>query len=413
MKLKRSPTLSAPVLAVLASVGLAQPVHANDSGICRKARSVLGEEFKDATEERCQLALDTADEERWELWLAVASAAELSGDLDRAALSLDRFVRDADKRGRLPSHWAAIRDEARTTIARLDGEVLKTKARVTITSLPEGAEVEVVGVAKRPNSERTPTTRYFAPGNHTLRLVLDTNVNREVAFSVKAGQAIELKVDLRPDAPKDLAVTETKAPAVLGSQSSVEVVKAGPTDGKTVTKTPADASTGQTGPGSANDPNAATGNGTTGNTDKSGGTAGAAGGNDGKVEPRPVPDPDDLALVKRETGTWTKVGTVAVALGGASLAAGVVFILQATGLDDEAACSGLACEVDQPLRARVKDEASVAWTRAAGALIAGAILVGGGITAIVRDEPDEPKSSTTISPWFSPEGAGVSGLVRF
>lgn len=402
MKLKRSPTFSAPVLAVLASVGLAQPVHANDSGACRKARSVLGEEFKDATEERCQQALDTADEERWELWLAVASAAELSGDLDRAALSLDRFVRDADKRGRLPSHWAAIRDEARTTIARLDGEVLKTRARVTINSLPEGAEVEVVGVAKRPNAERTPTTRYFAPGNHTLRLVLDTNVNREVAFSVKAGQAIELKVDLRPDAPKDLAVTETKAPAVLGSQASVEVVKAGPTDDKTVTKTPADASTGQTGPGSANDPGATDGT--------AGGTAGGAAG---KVEPRPTPDPDDLALVKRETGTWTKVGTVAVALGGASLAAGVVFVLQATGLDDEAACSGLACEVDQPLRARVRDEASVAWTRAAGALIAGAILVGGGITAIIKDEPDEPKTSTTISPWFSPEGAGVSGTVRF
>lgn len=409
MKLKRTPTLSA---LVLASVGLAQPVHANDGGACRKARSVLGEEFKDATEERCQQALDSADEERWELWLAVASAAELSGDLDRAALSLDRFVRDADKRGRLPSHWAAIRDEARTTIARLDGEVLKTRARVTITSVPEGAEVEVVGTAKRPNAERTPTTRYFAPGNHTLRLVLDTNVNREVAFSVKAGQAIELKVDLRPDAPKDLAVTETKAPAVLGSQASVEVVKTGPTDDKTVTKTPADASTGQTGPGSANDPGAS--DGTAAATTGSGDPAGSPpGGTTGTVEPRPVPDPDDLSLVKRETGTWTKVGTVAIALGGASLAAGVVFVLQATGLDDEAACSGLACEVDQPLRARVKDEASVAWTRAAGALIAGAILVGGGITAIIKDEPDEPASSTTISPWFSPEGAGVSGLVRF
>jgi hypothetical protein len=409
MKLKRAPTLSA---LILASVGLVQPVQANDSGICRKARSVLGEEFKDATEERCQQALDTADEERWELWLAVASAAELSGDLDRAALSLDRFVRDADKRGRLPSHWAAIRDEARTTIARLDGEVLKTKARVTITSMPEGAEVELVGTPKRPNAERTPTTRYFTPGNHTLRLVLDPDINREVAFTVKAGQALELKVDLRPDAPKDLAVTETKAPAVLGSQASVEVVKTTPTDNKTVTTTPADASTGQTGPGSTNDPAAGTkdgGTGTAGGTSSTDGTSGST----GKVEPRPVPDPDDLALVKRETGTWTKVGTVAVALGGASLAAGVVFILQATGLDDEAACSGLACEVDQPLRARVKDEASVAWTRAAGALIAGAILVGGGITAIVKDEPDEPAGSTTISPWFSPEGAGVSGLVRF
>lgn len=412
MKLKRPSTLSGPVIAVLASMGLAQPVHANDSGTCRKARSVLGDEFKDATEERCQQALDTADEERWELWLAVASAAELSGDLDRAALSLDRFVRDADKRGRLPSHWAAIRDESRTTIARLDAEVLKTKARVIVNSVPEGAEVEVVGTAKRPNSERTPTTRYFAPGNHTLRLVLDTNASREVSFSVKAGQAIELKVDLRPDAPKDLAVTETKAPAVLGSQPSVEVVKAGPTDDKTVTKTPADASTGQTGPGSANDPASNGGDTGTAGTAGTTGTTGASGAA-GAVEPRSVLDPEDPSLVKRETGTWTKVGTVAVALGGASLAAGVVFILQASGLDDEAACSGLACEVDQPLRARVRDEASVAWTRAAGALIAGAILVGGGITAIVKDEPDEPKTSTTISPWFSPEGAGVSGIVRF
>lgn len=391
---KRTPILPA---LVLASLGLAQPTRAAEGGACRKARSVLGEEFKDATEERCQQAMDNADEDRWQLWLDVATAAELSGDLDRAALTLDRFVRDADRRGRLPSHWAAIRDEARTTISRLDTEVLKTKARVIINTTPEGAEVEVVGTTKRPGNERTPTTRYFAPGSHTLRIVKD-EANREVAFTVTAGQAIELKVDLRPDAPSDLAVTETKAPGVLGSQPTVEVVKTTPTTGNTVTTNPKDASSG----GAATDP-----------SDPANAAGPKADPTDAPVEPRPTLDPEDPPLVREPTGTWTKVGTVAITLGGASLAAGVVFVLQAAGLDDEAACSGLACEVDQPLRARVKDEASVAWARAAGSLIAGALLVGGGITAIVRDTPDKPTSSTTISPWLSPDGAGLSGTVRF
>jgi hypothetical protein len=381
---KRSPILPA---LVLASLGLAQPTHAAEGGACRKARSVLGEEFKNATEDRCQQALDTADEDRWQLWLDVATAAELSGDLDRAALTLDRFVRDADRRGRLPSHWTAIRDDARTTISRLDAEVLKTKARVVINTTPEGAELEVVGTTKRPSGERTPTTRYFTPGNHTVRVVLD-KANREVAFTVTAGEAIELKIDLRPKAPEELAVTDTMAPAVLGSEPSVEVIKSGPTPGSTVKITPTDASSAATDPASAK-PVPTT------------------------IEPRPTLDPEDPSLVPEPTGTWTKVGTVAITLGGASLAAGVVFVLQAIGLDDEAACSGLACEVDQPLRERVRDEATTAWTRAAGSLLVGALLVGGGITAIVRDTPDEPTSSTTISPWVSPDGAGLSGTLRF
>lgn len=376
-----------PALALLAG-----PSHGAEGDSCRRARSVLGDEFKDATEERCQQALDIADEDRWQLWLDVATAAELSGDLDRAALTLDRFVRDADRRGRLPSHWATIRDEARTSISRLDAQVLKTKARVTLVTVPEGADVEIVGTPRRPNAERTPTNRYFAPGNHTVRVSLDANQSREVAFSVEAGQTVELKIDLRPTAPKDLAVTESRAPSMLGAAPSVEVVKVAtgpnPADpkatGTTTTTTPADASS------SANAQPTTT-----------------------PIEPRPLLDPDDPPLVSPETGTWTKVGRVAITLGGASLAAGVVFVLQGAGLDDEAACSGLACEVDGPLRERVKDEAGIAWRRAAGALIVGALLVGGGITAIVRDTPDEPAATTTISPWLSPDGAGISGAVRF
>ncbi len=342
--------------------------------VCRRARTVLGEDFRGASAERCQQALDAADEDRWQLWLDVAMAAEMTGDQDRAALTLERFVREADRRGRLPDHWAALRDEARTNISRLDAEVLKTKARVVINSIPEGAEIEVIGTARRANPDKTPTTRYFAPGSHSVRLVLEEPaINREITFSVTVGQTLELKVDLRPNAPSEIAITESRGAPVLGQRPAADAATpTEPTKSAASSATPVPA-----------------------------------------VEPRPTPDPEDASLVRNGPGTWTRVGTVAITVGGAALAAGTVFVLQAIGLDDEAACSGLACDVDRPLRSRVRAEASVAWDRALGALIVGGALVAGGITAIVRDTPDEPSSSTTISPWFSPDGAGFSTNVRF
>jgi len=361
-------------LALTAGTFVRSASAAPADDVCARARTILGEELRDASVERCQQALDSADEDRWQLWLDVAMAAEMTGDQDRAALTLERFVREADRRGRLPDHWAALRDEARSNVGRLDAEVLKTKARVVINSIPEGAEIDVSGTARRANPDKTPATRYFAPGSHSVRLVLaEPAVNRELTFSVTAGQTLELKVDLRPGAPSEISITESPGTTVLGQRPGPD--SAPPTE---PTKPAASAAT----PAPT-------------------------------VEPRSAPDPEDASLVRNGPGTWSRVGTVAITVGGAALAAGTVFVLQAIGLDDEAACSGLACDVDGPLRSRVRAEASVAWDRALGSLIAGGVLVAGGITAIIRDTPDEPTSSTTISPWFSTDGAGFSTNVRF
>lgn len=372
------------VLLPLAS----HPTLAAESEVCKRARAQLGEPFKGATEAQCQQALDQADEDRWQLWLDVARAAELTGDLDRAALTLDRFVREADRRGRLSDEWASLRDEARTEMARLDAKVLETRARVVINSTPEGAEIEIVGTPGRPKPDTTPATRYFAPGAHTVRLTLrEPRAQREVTFSVTAGQTTELKVDLRPGAPQDVAIVETPAPTVLGQRPPAD--SPGPSTPTTPSATPTVTPTPVGDPGSTTP------------TDLP------------PIEPRTLPDPDDVALVRSGPGPLTRIGTVAITLGAAALAAGTVFTLQWLGLEDEAECAGLACEVDQPLRARVRADAGIARDRAIGSIIAGVVLVGGGITAIIRDTPDEPTATTTISPWLSPDGAGVTTRLRF
>ena len=51
------------------------------------------------------------------------------------------------------------------------------------------------------------------------------------------------------------------------------------------------------------------------------------------------------------------------------------------------------------------------WMSATGALIAGAVLVGGGIAAILL--LDDPEESTSFVPWIGPSGGGVTGQLRF
>jgi len=334
---------------------------------CKVAVEVLGKKAVKKTMKPadCQALLDAAEEERWQLWLDIAAADELSGDSERAALALNRFVEGADARGtNLPAHWIVTRDEARTTIARLDKDLMEKRGRVTLTTEPVGAEVAFVGAAgaKIPEkTPKTPVTAYFEPGTHAVRLLhRPTNAAREVSFTVTAGKAVELKVDLRPNVPPELAVQETAGPAILGQKPGVETPVADVTP---------------------------------------------------PVETRPDEDKEGPPIRKPGPSTWVRVGSVAVALGGAALAVGTVFVVQGVGLDDEAACSGAACDVDVALRAQVRRDASVAWDRATGALIAGTLLVGGGIAAILL--LDDPEATTTFVPWLGPSGGGVTGQLRF
>ncbi|MBL8787459.1 MAG: PEGA domain-containing protein [Deltaproteobacteria bacterium] len=358
----------APAIVVL---GLAGPARAADPvppDPCKVAVEVLGKKAVKKTMKAadCQGLLDAAEEERWQLWLDIAAADELSGDSERAALALNSFVEGADARGtNLPAHWVVMRDDARTTIARLDKDLMEKRGRVTLTTEPPGAEVSFVGNAgsKVPEkTPKTPVTAYFEPGTHAVRLLhRASNAAREVSFTVTAGKAVELKVDLRPNAPAELAVQETAGPAILGQKPGTETAPA------EVVATP--------------------------------------------VETRPDEDKEGPPIKRPGPSTWVRVGSVAVALGGAALAVGTVFVVQGVGLDDEAACSGAACDVDVALRAQVRREASVAWDRATGALIAGAVLVGGGIAAILL--LDDPEESTSFVPWIGPSGGGVTGQLRF
>jgi len=359
-------------LAVVPTARAAEPAD----GLCKRAREMLGSDVieRGMTDEQCQLALDANEEERWQLWLDIATADELAGDLERSALSLNKFLAAAERRVRpLPAQWVVMRDEARQKVARMDVEILKTKGRVTLISTPEGAEaIFARGVAANlpDKTPKTPVTAYFEPGTHTVRLrVPATETAREISFTVSAGSVIDLRVDLRPGARSDTAISENAGPPVLGQLP--------PQDGDPPRLEPSE---------------------------------------DEPVtvirEPYDGSDRDGPPVRSPETSIIRSLGTISIAAGGAALAMGMTFALVAAGLDDEAACTGGACEVDKALRTHVRRDADVAWDRATGTFIVGGLLVAGGIAAILLDDMDDAPA-TSLTPWIGPDGAGLSGQVRF
>jgi len=362
-------------LVVLAGArGRAADPRAPSSDPCQRARETLGADVvgQAMTPADCQQALDSAEEERWQLWLDSAAADEQVGDRERAALGLARFVEAVERRtSRVPGQWVDMRERARATIARLDRELLGTRARVRIDSHPSGAAVTLapeVAASVPERAPRTPITAYFAPGEHRVQL-LDRARDRprEVTFTVTAGRVIDLHVDLSGEAPPGAALHEKPGQPVLGRSSAVDPdapVNAD-VDAEAPPVTPVDAL-----------------------------------GHDDEAPPIRTPGSPLLATL----------GTAAVAAGAASLAVGVVFAVVGAGLDDEAACSGAACERHQKLRAEVREDADVSWSRATGALIVGGALVAGGVIALLLDD-DAP--APTVGPWLAPDGGGLRGAVRF
>ncbi len=361
-------------IACIVALVLAPGAHAatpkpGTDDLCKRAKEQLGSVIeRGMTADQCQQALDIAEEERWQLWIDIATANELAGDLERAALSLDKFLVAADRRPRpLSAQWVVMRDEARQKVARMDAEVMKTKGRVTIVTTPEGAEATFVGGgAFVPDKvPKTPVSAYFEPGTHTVRVRHPaTEAVREVSFTVAVGSAVRLDIDLRPNARPDTAVAEAPGKTVLGQDEN-----AAPTPAPEVPET-------------------------------------------SFIEvPGEDPDPEGPPVRDGGASLGESLGTVAIAAGTASLAVGVTFALIASGLDDEAVCAGAACDRDVALRERVRRDADVAWDRMTGTMIVGGLLVVGGVLAIVLT--DDAPTASYVTPWVGPDGGGLSGQLRF
>lgn len=386
----------------LMMVGLgASPVHADNSETCKKAGAIVGKKkAKALSQAECQQALDSSEEEQWQLWLDMAAADEQAGNPEKAIATLARFVDAADLReDKLAPNWAHVRDEARTTLARLDADLLKKKARVTFKVVPEGASVTFPkGVQGTP--EKTPVIKYFVPGEHVARVFDDaTQKAREVTFTVEKGQKVVLKVDLLTDAPSGAGVLESEGPAVVGQNG-----KPG---------------TGDPGTGTGKDP----------------GTGGPDGGpntileKDLDTEAPPIAPPPNM---------WDRIGAASIGLGIAGLTAGAVFLAEGLRLDDNAACSGDACLFDQAQRAKIKGDAQISKDRSIAGFIIGAVFVAGGITALLLPDDDAPtatgpqprpkegpdtrgeKTPTSnktglrgVTPWIGSDGGGVGATFVF
>jgi len=371
--------LRTSTLALLAMLGSASQAFADDGEVCRRARSVMGADATRSSAEDCQRALDAAEEETWQLWLDGALAADNGGDKELAVASYQRLVDAADRRGpRLSDSWARQRDEARSAIGRIDQELLLKGARVNISSIPEGAEVTVGGAGSPSSVDKTPTIHYFAPGSHSVRVrAPDSGETRELRFTVERGQTLELKIDLRKGAPTMHGVIEGTGPAMRG-------------------QTP--------GPGEV------------------GAHDGVVTIDNGAVVKTPPDDDDGEGPPQTQTTgtTGTTIGIAAISVGAASLAAGTVFLLSGKGLrDDFQACKapGSGCTATAKALNQAEHDADVQYNRATAAYIAGGVLVVGGIIAVlVFDDVgvvEHDSRATTITPWVSPDGAGVAGSLRF
>ncbi len=399
------PMFFAVVLTMLAIGGA--PVYADNSETCKKATAIVGKKNAKAfSKAECQQALDSIEEEQWQLWLDMAAADEQASNPEKAIATLARFVDAADLReDKLAANWAQVRDEARTTLARLDGELLKRKARVTFKVVPETASVTFPrGVQGTP--EKAPIIKYFAPGEHVARVFDDGSLKaREVRFTVEKGQRLVLKVDLLTDAPSGAGVLESEGPAVVGQNG-----KFGTEPG---TGDPGTGDPGATGPG--------------------------AGGPDGGPNTILEKDLDrEAPPIAPAPNVWDRIGAASFGLGIAGLTAGAVYLAEGLRLDDNAACSGDACLFDQAQRNRIKGDAQVAKDRSIAGFIIGAVFVAGGITALLLPEDDAPTdtgpqprrkderdapggkektgdkaSLRGVTPWIGADGGGVGAAFVF
>lgn len=366
--------------------------RADNSETCKKAEALVGKKrAKTMSEGQCQLALDTAEEEQWQLWLDMASADEQSASPEKAIATYQRFVDAADKRGtKLAANWAQVRDDMRGTLAKLDTRLLETKARVTFQTVPVGAEVTFPKGAQG-TPEKAPVTKYFEPGQHVARIFdAGSQKSREVTFTCEKGQTLVLKADLLTDAPSGAGIIESEGPAIIGQ------------DG------PKGSGKGTTGPD----------HGTTGGPD---------GGPNTILEKDLDPE---TAPIAPPPSMWDRIGAASIGVGIAGLTAGAVFLAQGLSLDDNAACSGDACLFDRPQRARIQEDAKIAKNRAIGGFILGAVFVAGGVTALLLadddaptatgpqpkdDKPAKPEKSVLrgVSPWIGSDGGGVGATFAF
>lgn len=366
----------APLASLLAIAFAATPLiatstaHAEDH--CAEARALLGPKWVAPTSDAaCKEALEYAEEEQWQLWLDLAFAEEATDNLEAAVAVYRRFIKSTLRRGEgLSESWRKMREEATFTVGRLEETLTKTRAKITIDTIPAGLPVRFTKEARR-GEDATPVTRYLPAGEHIV-VATDptTGRTRELSFTVEVGQAREIKIDLRENSP--LGVVEKTLP---GDR--------------------------------------------TGSTQSAGGTADPVGlpGVQVRMDDDKTPPPRSV----QSGTTLRRIGVGALGVGIAAAAVGTGFMLTSTGLSDEAACAGALCQVDTAARARAKGEASIAEDRALAGFITGGVFILGGALALIIDSltDDSPVEAAqgprlkAIAPMVGNGQAGLGATVGF
>lgn len=320
------------------------------SDICRRASQASGESVSGLSDAKCQEIYQIATEDRWQLQLDSAIAAELGGNEELAWLRLNNILGATSKSDvPLSKAWQGVREDIKEAMQRLEEGLLAKNGRLNLTSTEPGLLVTIADASAYEEAEFAPVTRFLKPGKHTVIVTPTLSAGTEQRYTVdlKQGQTHTLEVSAQASKPETVLTEE--APAVTPPTERV------------------------------NPP----------------------------AKLRPLAS---VAPQKESTSAWKTVGGVAVATGVAALATGGFFILKAEQTPDEIKCWGQACADRDSLRAEVQRRKDQYWDYATITLAAGGALLVGGILAIALSDSDEP---VQVSPWFSPEGGGVVGSMRF
>lgn len=188
---------------MLVSVFGAFEAHADSP--CEEAERLVGDDAKTMSPDDCQVVVDAAEEERWQLWLDMALAHEHAGDDLAAVEYYGRFIEAVGARTRpLSPSWLKARSDSKAALERLDAELRATMGRLEVRSTPRDAAASFEGEAKETARLVTPFSTYLAPGEHTLELYhpdFPQPVRKTV--TLEKGQVLALDIDIAAElAPK-------------------------------------------------------------------------------------------------------------------------------------------------------------------------------------------------------------------
>jgi len=164
------------------------------------------------------LALAGTDgQQTWRMLLGIGLAYEKMGQLEHTIEAYRRFLSSYSAHPAAPGDvWGQRAKLVEDQVVQMEASMLQTRGALVISSQPEGARVEIDGLAQ--GAEGTaiaPFTAFLAPGQHEVRLLRESFRPTMVRATVEVGARRTINVVLEPMQRKGRLVVRTGSPDAL------------------------------------------------------------------------------------------------------------------------------------------------------------------------------------------------------